>query len=65
VIGTVVLLGLLYIIGASVLGGGGGADAASSATNTTLNLLLLAATPASGRLRDTFGGLRDRLLGGD
>jgi hypothetical protein len=66
VIGTVVLLGLLYIVGAAVLGGGGGgAEAASGATNTTLNLLLVAATPASARLRDTFGGLRDRLLGGD
>lgn len=56
IIGTIVILALLYIIGASVLGGGGGGGGGESA-GTTLGLLLLAVTPARDKLRDEINEL--------
>lgn len=43
IVGTLVVLGLLYIIGSAVLGGGGGGDGGGS--GTVLGTLLLAAAP--------------------
>lgn len=46
IIGTIVVLGLLYIIGSSVLSGGGGGSSGSG-SGTTLGLFLLAAGPTA------------------